>query len=381
MDFITNSCSKVNGKLQDTQYEIDNLSHPTTQKPIYSSTDLQSSMISMNQHHSLSLNQKLEKASSIYHISNNSIDKVKKLVTTDIKYPMRYYENSTKLAFTAYLGSEKKKFRSRDIFSKFSNDSKPNSLQQKVFREKMPTKFNLTELKILLESKQEEIDNLKRENLNIALQLEELQHEKEKFGLSDEFIYKTAQKVKNRCNNVAKVSEPSSSIKSSYSQFSTKGSVFSWDMSSPKRFPSSSKQATKKNKSPFVNISSIPSLTQIQKSGSLSPTKDIDSTFEYDKRALVKAISPVGSIITKEVEKPNTLREIGSIGVWMIDSQKSISQNISPLKQMSNNKSLSPERTQSLPRSNKNIKSKPIRGIVCTPHDKPYGKVTILIFP
>ena len=266
-------------------------------------------MISMNQHHSLSLNQKLEKASSIYHISNNSIDKVKKLVTTDIKYPMRYYENSTKLAFTAYLGSEKKKFRSRDIVSKFSNDSKLNSLQQKVFWEKIPTNLNLTELKILLDSKQEEIDNLKRENLNIAVQLEELQHEKEKFELSDEFIYKTAQKVKNRSNNVVKVSE-GSSIKT-YSQYSTKGSVFSWDMTSPKRFPSSSKKVIHKNKSPFVNISSIPSLTLIQKSGSLSPTKDIDSTFEYDKRALIKVISPASSIITKELEKPNTLREIG----------------------------------------------------------------------
>ena len=66
----------------------------------------------------------------------------------------------------------------------------------------------------------------------------------------------------------------------------------------------------------------------------------------------------------------------------MIDSQKSISKNISPLKQVINNKSLSPERTQSLPRGNKKIKSQPIRGNnVCTPHNKPYGNVRILIFP
>ena len=340
-------------------------------KPIYSLNDLQSSMQLMNQHNSLILNPKPENllGSSIYNISNDSNDKVKKPLSTDIKYPMRYYKDSTKLAITAYLGSGKKNFRPSDIFSKFSSDSKANPIQQEDFSRKMPINLNLTELKILLEAKQKEIDDLKKENHNIALQLEQLQHEKEAFEFSDEFIYKTAQKEKNSCNHVAKILE-GSFVKGSYSQFSTRGSAFSSDMSSPKRLNFSLKKTQKKNKSPLASISSITSLTQIQKIGSSSPIKYNESMLQYGKRPLTKVISPVGSIITREVEKPNIPREVGSIGIWMIDSQKSISKNSSTLKIVSTSKSLSPERTKSLPRGDKKIQPKLIR-------DEPYGKFVI----
>ena len=63
-------------------------------------------------------------------------------------------------------------------------------------------------------------------------------------------------------------------------------------------------------------------------------------------------------------KKPKTPRERGSIGVWIIGSQKYISQNGSSLKQVDSRKSLSPERTQSLPRSAEKIKFQIIRDSV-----------------
>ena len=339
-----------------------------------------SSMQSINHHNSLILNTKPE-ISSVY-ANNNPNEKMKKSPLNEIRYPLRYFENSTKLAFEAYVGSGKKIYRSPDSISKFSMpdlipkisaDTKAYSIHQKDFRELIPANVNLIELKILLESKQKEIDKIKRENKNVALQVEELQHEKETFEFSDEFIYKTSQKEK-KSSQRAKILE-GSSTKGSYSQFSTRGSPFSWDVSSP--IP---KKILKNDKSPF--ISSITSWVHAPKNGNLSPIKSNDSTLEYDKRTSKKIISSVGSTITGDFvnKKTNSPREHGSVGVWLIGSQKYISQNGSLLKQVNTSKSFSPERTQSLPRSNEKIQFKIIRDNLSTPNVTPYGKAHLLIF-
>ena len=374
-----------NGKLHEPYKALENLSYPIKHKNFYSSMDLHSSsMQSINHHNSLILNTKPE-MSSVYPINNNPNEKIKKSPLNEIRYPLRYFENSTKLAFEAYVGSGKKNYRSPDIISKFSMpdlipkisaDIKAYSIHQKDFRELIPANVNLIELKILLESKQKEIDKIRRENKNVALQVEELQHEKETFEFSDEFIYKTSQKEK-KSSQRAKVLE-GSSAKGSYSQFSTRGSPFSWDVSSPIRI-SSPKKIIKNDKSPF--ISSNISWVNAPKNGNLSPIKSNDSTLEYDKRTSKKIIPSVGSTIEElGNKKKNSPRERGSVGVWLIGSQKYISQNGSLLKQVNTSKSLSPERTQSLPRSNEKIQFKIIRDSISTPNGTPYGKTYLLIF-